>query len=134
RTARADEARALYQRFIGENPDSDMVVVALARLSSLEKRPSRVANAADVTAEALFDIASVLNQSETADLSLIYGRLAVELKPDFPLAQLLVGDILETQHRAAEALAIDRGIDAGSPYAWAARLRAASNLEALGKS
>jgi tetratricopeptide (TPR) repeat protein len=134
RTARPEEARALYQRFIGENPDSDMVVVALARLSSGEKPPLRIANAADGAAEALFDIASVLNQAETADLALIYGRLAVELKPDFPLAQLLVGDILETQHRAAEALAIDRGIGAVSPYAWAARLRAASNLEALGRS
>jgi tetratricopeptide (TPR) repeat protein len=134
RTARADDARALYQRFISENPDSDMVIVALARLSSGGRPPPRIVNAADGVAEALFDIASVLNQAETADLSLIYGRLAVELKPDFPLAQLLVGDILETQHRAAEALAIDRGIDAGSPYAWAARLRAASNLEALGKS
>jgi tetratricopeptide (TPR) repeat protein len=134
RTARADEARALYQRFISENPDSDMVVVALARLSSGEKPAPRIANAADGTAEALFDIASVLNQSETADLSLIYGRLAVELKPDFPLAQLLVGDILEMQHRAAEALAIDHGIAAQSPYAWAARLRAASNLEVLGRS
>jgi tetratricopeptide (TPR) repeat protein len=134
RTARADEARALYQRFISENPDSDMVVVALARLSSGEKPPPRIANVADGTAEALFDIASVLNQSETADLSLIYGRLAVELKPDFPLAQLLVGDILEAQHRAAEALTIDRGISPQSPYAWAARLRAAANLETLGRS
>lgn len=134
RTARTDDARALYQRFISENPDSDMVVVALARLSSGEKPPLRIVNAADGTAEALFDIASVLNQSETADLSLIYGRLAIELKPDFPLAQLLVGDILELQHRPVEALAIDRGVAAQSPYAWAARLRAASNLEALGRT
>jgi tetratricopeptide (TPR) repeat protein len=134
RTARAEEARALYQRFISENPDSDMVVVALARLSSGEKPPPRIANAADGAAEALFDVASVLNQAETADLSLIYGRLAVELKPDFPLAQLLVGDVLETQRRAADALAIDRGIGARSPYAWAARLRAASNLDTLGRS
>src|SRR5258708_30742810 len=111
-----------------------MVIVALARLSTGGKPPSRIVNAAGGVAEALFDIASVLNQSETADLSLIYGRLAVELKPDFPLAQLLVGDILESQHRAAEALAIDRGIAPQSPYAWPARLRAAANLETLRSS
>src|SRR5258708_25676971 len=111
-----------------------MVIVALARLSTGGKPPSRIVNAAGGVAEALFDIASVLNQAETADLSLIYGRLAVELKPDFPLAQLLVGDVLETQRRAADALAIDPGIGARSPYAWAARLRAASNLDTLGRS
>jgi tetratricopeptide (TPR) repeat protein len=134
RSGRVDQARELYQRFIAENADSDMVVVAMARLSAGEKPPPRIASAADGAAETLFDIASILNQSETADLSLIYGRLAVELKPDFPLAALLVGDILETQHRPAEALAIDRSIDARSPYGWSARLRAAANLQALDKT
>ncbi|HEX3500609.1 MAG TPA: tetratricopeptide repeat protein [Stellaceae bacterium] len=134
RSGRTDQARALYQRFIGENADSDMVVVALARLSAGEKPPPRIASAADGAAEALFDIASILNQSETVDLSLIYGRLAVELKPNFPLAALLVSDILEAQHRPAEALAIDRSIDARSPYGWSARLRAAANLQALDKT
>jgi tetratricopeptide (TPR) repeat protein len=134
RSGRTDQARTLYQRFIEENGDSDMVVVALARLSAGGKPPPRVASAADGAAEALFDIASILNQSETADLSLIYGRLAVELKPDFPLAALLVGDILEAQHRPAEALAIDQSIDPRSPYGWAARLRAAANLQALDKT
>jgi tetratricopeptide (TPR) repeat protein len=134
RSGRADQARALYQRFISENSDSEMVVVATARLSAGDTPPPRIASPADGAAEALFDIASILNQNETADLSLIYGRLAVELKPNFPLAVLLVGDILEAQHRSAEALALDRSIDARSPYGWAARLRAAANLQALDKT
>jgi tetratricopeptide (TPR) repeat protein len=134
RSGRSEQARALYQRFVGENTDSDMVVVALARLSAGDKPPPRIASAADGAAEALFDIASILNQSETADLALIYGRLAIELKPDFPLAALLVGDILEAAHRSAEALAIDRSIEPGSPYGWSARLRAAANLQTLDKT
>ncbi len=134
RSGRPELAHQLYQRFIGENPDSDMVIVAQARLISGGDPGARVAGPADGVAEALFDIASVLNQSETADLSLIYGRLAVDLKPNFPLASLLVGDILETEHRSADALAIDRAVDPHSPYGWAARLRAASNLQALDKT
>src|SRR5260370_33962465 len=108
-----------------------MVVVAMARLSAGEKPPPRIASAADGAAETLFDIASILNQSETADLSLIYGRLAIELKPNFPLAALLVGDILETEHRSAEALAIDRAIAAHSPDELQALLRPAANRQAL---
>jgi tetratricopeptide (TPR) repeat protein len=134
RSGRAEQARALYQRFVGENTDSDMVVVALARLSAGGTPPPRIASAADGAAEALFDVASILNQSETADLALIYGRLAIELKPDFPLAALLVGDVLEAAHRSVEALAVDRSIAPGSPYGWAARLRAAVNLQTLDKT
>jgi tetratricopeptide (TPR) repeat protein len=134
RTNRPEQARALYQRFISENGDSEMVIVAQARLAAGDKPPPPVASAADGAADALFDVASIMNQSETADLSLIYGRLAVELKPDFPLAQLLVGDILESEHRPAEALAIDRAIDPRSPFAWAARLRATANLQALDRT
>lgn len=134
RTDRPEEARALYQRFISENRDSDLASVALARLASQQKPGPRIASPADGAAEALFDLASVLEQTETADLSLIYGRLALGIKPDFPLAQLLVADILETQHRPAEALAIDQAIAPQSPYGWAARLRAASNLDALDRS
>jgi tetratricopeptide (TPR) repeat protein len=131
RADRPADARALYERFTGENRDSDLVGVALARLASGQKPPPRIAGAIDGAAEALFDLASVLDQNETADLSLIYGRLALSLKPDFPLAQLLVADILEAEHRPDEALAIDQIIASPSPYRWASRLRGASNLDTL---
>ncbi|HZS83703.1 MAG TPA: tetratricopeptide repeat protein [Stellaceae bacterium] len=129
-----DQAKALYERFARENPGSDLAARALARLAGGQEPPPRITSAAQGAAEALFDLASVLNQSETADLALIYARLALYLEPDFPLAKLLVADVLESEHRAEEALAIDRSIPPQSPYAWTARLRAASNLELMGKT
>jgi len=134
RTGKSEEARALYQRFAAENGDDDLTAPALARIATGKVPPARVASAADGCADALFEIASFLNQNETADFSLMYGRLALFLRPDFPVAQLLVGDVLETQHRAAEAFAIDRSIPPQSPYSWIARLRAASNLEGMGQT
>jgi tetratricopeptide (TPR) repeat protein len=134
RAGRTDEARALYQRFVDENRDSDLAGVALARLASGTKPPARVAGPAEGAAEALFDLASLLDQNETSDLALVYGRLALYLKPNFPLAQLLVADILEAEHRAAEALAINQSIPPQSPYGWPARLRAVNDLDALDRS
>ncbi len=134
RTGRADEARALYQRFVDENRDSDLAGVALARLASGDKPGARIADPAEGAAEALFDLASLLDQNETTDLALVYGRLALYLKPNFPLAQLLVADILETEHRPAEALAIDQSIPPQSAYSWPARLRAVNDLDALDRS
>jgi tetratricopeptide (TPR) repeat protein len=134
RTSRPDEARALYQRFLAESRDNDLVGPALARVAKGGTPPRRVASASDGLAEALFDLGSIMNQGETVDLGLIYARIALYLKPDFPPAQMLVADILETQRRPAEALAINQRIERKSPYGWSARTRIVSDLEALGRT
>jgi tetratricopeptide (TPR) repeat protein len=134
RSGKAEDARVLYKRFVAENADSDLAVLAQRRLAAKTPPAARVATPADGAAEALFDLATLLNQTETADLALIYGRLALDLRPDFPFAQLLVADILAAQHRPAAALALDRAIDPQSPFGWPARMGAAANLAALGRT
>ena len=134
RSGRQDEARALYQRFAAENSGSGQADAALARAADTKAPPRRIPTAADGAAEALFDLASVLNQAETLDLALVYGRLSLFLKPDLAPAQLLVADVLEAQHRPEAALALNRAVDRKSIYGWMARLRAASSLEALDRT
>src|SRR5205823_183682 len=81
--------------------------------------------------EALFDLASVLNQAETIDLSLVYDRFALALRPDFPLAQLLLADVLSAENKPDQSLAVLAAIPVNSPYSWSARLRLAINLDTL---
>jgi tetratricopeptide (TPR) repeat protein len=131
RHGRAAEARALYQRFADETASAEQREAALARLAESAVPAPRVATPLQGVSEGLFDLASVINQPEALDLALLYGRLALFLQPDFALAQLLVADILESQRRPEAALAMNRAIDPRSPYGWTARLRAASNLQAL---
>jgi tetratricopeptide (TPR) repeat protein len=134
RSGRREEANTLYQRFAAENAGSDQADAALTRAAATSPPPRRIATVTDGIAEALFDLASVVNQADTADLALLYGRLALFLKPDLPLAQLLVADILEMQRRPEAALALNRAVDPKSLYGWAARLRVASNLQALDRT
>jgi tetratricopeptide (TPR) repeat protein len=82
-------------------------------------------------AEALFDLASVLNQSETMDLALVYVRFALALESNFRLAQLLLADVLSAQNEPEQSLAVLDQIPRNSPYSWSGRLRIASNLDAL---
>ena len=89
---------------------------------------------ADGLAEALFDLASVMNQAETIDLSLLYDRFALAARPQFPLAQLLLADILSAQNKPEQSLAVLSEIPPGSPYSWSARLRSAVNLDTLDRS
>jgi len=93
-----------------------------------------IGSAEDGLAEALFDLASVVNQPETLDLALLYGRFALELRPHLVLAQLLLADVLSAQNKPELSLAVLDQIPPGSPYSWSARLRVAANLEMLDRT
>ena len=133
RQGRRDHATALYQRFIQQNSGSDLgVAIAASRTPGPAQKVIR--SATDGLAEAMFDLASVLNQAETIDLALLYNRFALALRPQFPLAQLLLADILSAQQKPQESLSVLREIPADSAYYWSARLRGAINLDTLERS
>ena len=133
RHGRADKAVALYQRFIRENAGSELGESVLARKPAEPPAPL-VRTAEDGLAEALFDLASVVNQAETIDLALLYCRSALELRPHMPLAQLLLADVLSAQNKPEASLAVLAEIPPSSPYSWSARLRIAANLEMLNRT
>jgi tetratricopeptide (TPR) repeat protein len=130
RHGRADEAQALYKRFADENAGSELAESALAGQPAGTPLPS-IATAEDGLAEALFDLASVVNQPETMDLALLYDRFALELRPHFALAELLIADIMAAENRPERALAMLAQVAPDSPYAWSARMREAADLETL---
>lgn len=134
RHQRSAEARRLYEQLGGGDQGAELTGDALARIARGEIPPPVVATPQDGIAEALFDLASVLDQPETLDASLVYARLALDLRPDFPLAQLLIAEIDEDQQLTADALAQYRAVDPKSPLGWTARLRAANALDALGRT
>jgi tetratricopeptide (TPR) repeat protein len=133
RHGRADEAGALYQRFIRDNSGSELAESALVR-EPAETAAPLIETAEDGLAEALFDLASVVNQPETIDLALLYARSALELRPHMALAQLLLSDVLSAQNKPEESLAVLVEIPASSPYSWSARLRVAADLEMLDRT
>jgi len=132
RHGQSEEAKALYERFLASDRDNgDLVQPSLARLKAGQVPPATVGSLKDGLAEALFDLASVLNQRDTQDLALIYARLTLELAPKYVLAQMLIAEIAESERRLPEALADYRAIDRASPFGWTARLRAAEVLDEL---
>jgi tetratricopeptide (TPR) repeat protein len=135
RHGRAPEAKTLYERFLKDNRDnSDLVQPSLARIEAGKIPSATVGGLKDGLAEALFDLASVLNQRDTQDLALIYARITLELAPKYVLAQLLIAEIAEAEQRLPEALAVYRSIDPASPFGWSAQLRAAEVLDELDRT
>jgi len=134
RHGRADEAEALYQRFIKDNAGSELAESVLTRKPAELPPPPLINSAEDGLAEALFDLASVVNQPESIDLALLYSRCALQVRPHLPLAQLLLSDVLSAQNKPDESLAILAEIPPSSPYSWSARLRVAADLEMLDRT
>jgi tetratricopeptide (TPR) repeat protein len=133
RHGRADEAGALYQKFIKDNSGSELAESVLSR-EPIEPPAPLIRTSEEGFAEALFDLASVVNQPETIDLALLYVRSAIELSPHLPLAQLLLSDVLSAQNKPEASLAVLAQIPSASTYSWSAKLRVAANLEMLGRT
>ncbi|UCH73800.1 MAG: tetratricopeptide repeat protein [Rhodospirillales bacterium] len=132
RRGRADEARALYETYGGIEADSPIIVESAKRVAGNGVPDPLVGDAAQGMAEGLFDIASVLPIDRAGDFVLIYARMALYLRPDFPLGQLLIGDVFDQFGRYEEAAAAYRSVDPDSAYGWVARLRLADDLYDLG--
>jgi tetratricopeptide (TPR) repeat protein len=133
RHGKQDKAQALYKKFIDENVGSEIAQSVLAARPPGPAKPL-IASAADGLSEAMFDLASVLNQDQTIDLALVYDRFALQLKPDFGLAQLLLADVLGSQDKPEQSLAVVQAIPKTSPYSWSARLRESIDLDTLDRS
>tara|TARA_R110000868_G_scaffold1844_4_gene14562 strand:+ start:13527 stop:15269 length:1743 start_codon:yes stop_codon:yes gene_type:complete len=131
RVGEADKARALYEAYITENPDSVVLNPAMDRLARGVRPSPLAANAAEGVAEALFNIASTMTRQNSAQLALIYGRLSTYLRNDFDLAQMLVAGILESMERNSDAITTYGEVKPESPLYWSARLRIAGSLEAM---
>ncbi len=130
----AADAKRIYERVGAEQGTIDVTSAGLERIAKGIVPPRVIATPAEGAAEAMFDLAGLLNVPETLDAALIYARLALDLSPHFALAQMLVGEIRDAQQRPAEALALYQSVDPKSPYAWMAQLRAALELDALDRT
>jgi tetratricopeptide (TPR) repeat protein len=94
--------------------------------------PRVVGSVQEGMAEVFYTMGSILYSSGSADDAMLYLRLALFLRPDFPMAQLMLGNVLEEEENYAAANKVYAGINAGSPLYEKGQLRSAFGLEKLG--
>jgi len=128
RIGKKDKARTLYEKYLLEDPDSQLLDSPLKRLKAGGGPTLKTFSVAEGAAEVLFGIASSLRQQNAQETALMLGRLALYLKPHYPVMQILLGDILETANRLEAALEVYQSIRRNSAFSWPARLRVASIL------
>lgn len=131
REGQTAEAKKIYEAYLEVHPASYLMDYELNRLNA--GKPARpIANdPASGFAEGMFNLASALPMTRAGAAALLYARIATYLKPDFPVAQLLMGDVFDTSRRYADSIGIFKAIALDSPYSWLARLKMAENLNNL---
>lgn len=131
RNGKTAKARDLYGRYLAQHPDTtyldDEALLALG-----QNIAAPIPDAKAGLAEALFGTATSLRQGNAPEAALVFARLALQLD-DLDVARTLAADILQNQDRLAEANALYLSIPSESEMYWAARLRAAANLESMEK-
>ena len=134
RSGRGQDAAKLYRSHDGEGGLLSVTRPGLARIAAGQKPESLVRTPADGAAETLFGIAASLSDAQSADVSILYLRMALYLRPELGLAQLLLADRFETLRKFESAIALYQGVEPSSSYYRMAQVQAALDLERLGKN
>jgi tetratricopeptide (TPR) repeat protein len=134
RNGRAKEAVKLYHAHENEGGLMSATQPGLVRIAAGQKPDSLIRNPADGAAETLFGIAASLSDAQSADVSILYLRMALYLRPDLGLAQLLLADRFESLRKFDSAIVLYQGVEPSSPYYRMAQVQAALDQQRLGKS
>jgi tetratricopeptide (TPR) repeat protein len=116
RGGRWTDASALYTKLENDTALSPVIADRRANMASRKTPTALVEHAQDGAAEALFGIAGSLNDQSSADISILYLRLALYLRPDLALGNILLGDRLEALQKFDDAIAAYKNVQHDSPY------------------
>ncbi len=119
------QATKLYQGISNSTALAPLATAGLARLAKGEKPDPMVHSAEEGVAEGLLNIASTITDAQDADVSILYLRMVLYLRPDMALASILLADRYEALQKYDEAVAIYSKVDKNSPYYRMAAVQAA---------
>jgi tetratricopeptide (TPR) repeat protein len=133
RHGRADEAKALYERMLKDNPGNPVAELALKDIAAKKTEQPLVSTPAEGVSEALFGIAASLNDQRSADVAILYLNLTLYLRPDFDLAKVLLSNRYEAMQKFDMANSLYAKIPPASPYYGMTQVQAAINDGRLGQ-
>jgi tetratricopeptide (TPR) repeat protein len=93
-----------------------------------------VRSAADGLASVFYGFSQAINGQGGVDLAQIYAQLALQLRPNDPLATVQLAAIFEQLRQYDTAIDLYRKLPAGSPLQFDAKVRQGLNLNALDKT
>jgi tetratricopeptide (TPR) repeat protein len=134
RTNRSADARNILQTYLKDSGNNVVIARMLADLNANKRIEPFVLSAIAGAGEALFSIAAAMNDEESADVALLYARLASATGTDKPVTQTLLGDIYAGMDRHQLSNDMYEQIAADSPLRPSADIQIALNLQRMERS
>jgi tetratricopeptide (TPR) repeat protein len=133
RHGKVDQAKAVYKTYLESYPSNVLIEAAQKGSKDDGALYPVIRGAADGAAEAFFSTGRALAQERSRGPAVMYLRLALALKPDFPVAHLLLGDVLDRDGQYDEALVAYQAVMKDPVLGWDARFEAAILLGQMDK-
>jgi tetratricopeptide (TPR) repeat protein len=131
RQGRTADATKFYNGVAKSDALGPLAAEGLARIAKGTKPQAMIRDAEDGAAEGLFSIAASLSDASSADVSILYLRMALYLRPDLAPGYIILADRYEALQKFDDAVAIYAKVDKASPYHRMAAVEAARNESRL---
>jgi len=134
RLGQYDKAEKLYTALAAKGEGAAMLALSQARRNATPPVRQETFRAQDGAAEALYNIASVLQAQSGDNRVQVLAYLSLYLRPNAEPTQIVVAAALDFKKRYRDANALYAKIAPGSALSWGARMNMASNLDRIGQT
>ncbi len=134
RNGHAADAIKVYSNFLTDVKHNVLVEAAFAGAKSGVKPLPLVATPASGAGEALFSMASAMNDEQSIDVAQLYAELSVSFNSDQPITRTLLGDIFSDLKAYENAIDTYEQVPQNSALRNYADMQVALNLHRLDKS
>lgn len=124
------EAQRIVRELAGGNGELGIARLAL----EADVSTPAIRNARDGIAETYLALAATLRQQNAADTAQVMLRLALDMRPDFTAARLLLADMQDQARQRQAALDTLQPVPSSDPLIAVIRLRQAAIEDALGRT
>lgn len=130
---RNEDARKLFTDYLKTYPVSPTISNLLADMDVGVPIKPLLETPADGAAEALYSTASVIGRERAVGIAATYTYFTLMLKPDFPVARVLLAEAAEEREDWNEALELYSLIEPNTAYYKNAQIRSAWTTYKLGR-
>lgn len=126
-------AGKILNKHIGKSRGHPVALALRDKISKGGKTPLLISSPAEGLAEVFYAIGDALTGEESTEIGLVYLRIALYLKQEFPLANLAIGEVYDKTERFEQALASYKQVPKSSPIWMNVQIRKAYVLNSLEK-
>ncbi|HFC04420.1 MAG TPA: tetratricopeptide repeat protein [Rhizobiales bacterium] len=134
RNGQKDEARKVFANYLKLTERNPIIIQRLADLEAGKPAPAKIAKAQQGMFEVLFSLAGALSGRKSSNVALIYARLSLFMRPDLPVADVLLAEVYESINQYGKAVEAFSKIKETSPLYSNVTIQIANNLDNMGKS